>query len=90
MKLLISMAALLALAGCASFSDDARFSPVEQAVKERTGAQTKWARNEDEANTVRARVKARTGITLEWEIIRLGEPLPGHEAGEALAEAAVS
>jgi outer membrane protein TolC len=57
MKLLISMGALLALAGCASFSEDARFSPVEQAVKERTGAETKWARNEDEANTVRSRVK---------------------------------
>lgn len=40
--------------------------------------------------TVRARVKARSGIALEWEIIRLGEPLPGHAAGEALAEAVVS
>jgi UDP-N-acetylmuramate dehydrogenase len=40
--------------------------------------------------TVRARVKARSGIELEWEIIRLGLPLPGHETGEALAEAAVS
>lgn len=40
--------------------------------------------------TVRARVKARSGTVLEWEIIRLGLPLPGHETGEALAEAAVS
>jgi outer membrane protein TolC len=30
---------------------------VEQAVKERTGADTKWAKSEDEANTVRGRVK---------------------------------
>jgi len=37
--------------------------------------------------TVRARVKARSGITLQWEIIRLGEPLPGCPIGEALAEA---
>ena len=35
--------------------------------------------------TVRARVKARSGITLQWEIIRLGEPLPGEATGEALA-----
>ena len=35
--------------------------------------------------TVRARVKAHSGIMLEWEIIRLGEPLPGATMGEALA-----
>jgi UDP-N-acetylmuramate dehydrogenase len=36
--------------------------------------------------TVRARVKARSGVTLEWEIIRLGQPRAGHAVGEALAE----
>ena len=36
--------------------------------------------------TVRARVKAQSGITLNWEIIRLGEPQPGHDKGEALAK----
>jgi len=36
--------------------------------------------------TVRARVKAASGVTLQWEIIRLGEPLPGHGMGEGLAE----
>jgi UDP-N-acetylmuramate dehydrogenase len=40
--------------------------------------------------TVRARVKARSGIMLQWEIIRLGLPLPGCATGEALAEAAFS
>lgn len=35
--------------------------------------------------TVRARVKDNSGITLSWEIIRLGEPLDGHATGEALA-----
>ncbi len=35
--------------------------------------------------TVRAKVKAQSGITLEWEIIRLGEPLAGAATGEALA-----
>jgi UDP-N-acetylmuramate dehydrogenase len=36
--------------------------------------------------TVRARVKAATGVTLEWEIIRLGQPLTGRVVGERLAE----
>jgi outer membrane protein TolC len=57
MKALLVILALAALAGCQSLSDDARFTPVEQAVKERTGADTKWTRTEDEANTVRGRVK---------------------------------
>lgn len=35
--------------------------------------------------TVRARVKAASGISLNWEIIRLGVPLDGHQSGEALA-----
>ena len=51
--------------------------------------------NEDKADaesierlgeTVRARVKAKSGVALEWEIIRLGAALPGHAIGEALAE----
>lgn len=36
--------------------------------------------------TVRARVKAASGVSLQWEIIRLGEPLEGRPSGEALAE----
>jgi cobalt-zinc-cadmium efflux system outer membrane protein len=57
MKTLISGLVLLVLSGCVSLSDDARFSGVEQAVKERTGADTKWSRSADDANTVRGRVK---------------------------------
>jgi outer membrane protein TolC len=57
MKASIAVVGLFALAGCASLSEDARFAPVEQAVKERTGAETKWTRSEDEANTVRGRLK---------------------------------
>jgi len=49
--------ALLALAGCKSLSEDARFASVEQAVKERTGADTKWTRSADDTDTVRGRVK---------------------------------
>jgi UDP-N-acetylmuramate dehydrogenase len=35
--------------------------------------------------TVRARVKAASGVTLNWEIIRLGLPVAGRPTGEALA-----
>jgi UDP-N-acetylmuramate dehydrogenase len=35
--------------------------------------------------TVRARVRATSGIELQWEIIRLGRPRHGHAVGEALA-----
>jgi outer membrane protein TolC len=56
-KPLAAFAALLALAGCTTFSEDARFSPVEQAVKERTGADTQWTRSEGDAGVVQARVK---------------------------------
>ncbi len=40
--------------------------------------------------TVRARIKAKSGITLQWEIIRIGLPKPGRPTGEALAEVAFS
>jgi outer membrane protein TolC len=57
MKPALAMPALVLLAGCASLSSDGGFSSVEQAVAERTGAQAKWVRSEDEANSVRTRVK---------------------------------
>lgn len=36
--------------------------------------------------TVRARVKASNGIELQWEIVRVGEALPGRAVGVALVE----
>ncbi len=39
--------------------------------------------------TVRARVKAKTGVTLNWEIIRLGLPAAGRPVGEELADAMI-
>jgi outer membrane protein TolC len=56
MKPLAAVTVLL-VAGCASLSEDARFSEVERAVQERTGAQTKWIRADNEADSVRGRVK---------------------------------
>lgn len=38
--------------------------------------------------TVRARVKATSGVILDWEIIRLGEPCEGQPTGERLVEKA--
>src|SRR5688572_22587697 len=57
MRTASSLLSLVTLAGCATLSDDARFSAVEQAVKERTGVETKWTRSDEDANTVRGRVK---------------------------------
>jgi UDP-N-acetylmuramate dehydrogenase len=37
--------------------------------------------------TVRARVKASSGVVLHWEIIRLGVAVDGRPTGEALVEA---
>ena len=56
MKALLAVPLVL-LAGCASLSSDGGFSSVEQSVESRTGAQAKWVRSEDEANSVRTRVK---------------------------------
>jgi outer membrane protein TolC len=56
MKFLIGLAAIF-LTGCATLSPDAGFSEVEQAVTQRTGAQTHWVRSEDAANSVQARLK---------------------------------
>jgi UDP-N-acetylmuramate dehydrogenase len=39
--------------------------------------------------TVRARVRETSGVTLQWEIVRLGEPAEGRPTGEALAEMTV-
>jgi outer membrane protein TolC len=57
MRVLAGIALLSILSGCASFSDDARFTPVEQVVRERTGAETKWSRSDDDVNRVRTRVR---------------------------------
>lgn len=57
MRAALALLALAALAGCASLSQDAGFAKVEHAVKERAGAETKWARSDRELDTVRGRVK---------------------------------
>ncbi len=36
--------------------------------------------------TVRRRVREKSGVILQWEIVQLGAPLPGRPIGEQLAE----
>lgn len=44
------------LAGCASFSADGGFNPVEKTTKERLGKEVKWARTGEDQNTIESRV----------------------------------
>lgn len=81
----LSFLLVLGLAGCATFSEDARFSPVETAVKDRTGADAMWTRSEEGADRVRARVKELLakplGPTEAVQIALLNNP--GLQAGYA-------
>ena len=69
--------------GGAKVSDDALQFPDQRS--QRLGARTSsvWARPCGPA------CKKTSGVTLQWEIIRLGEPARGRPTGEALAEALV-
>ncbi len=64
MRIFFGIAGLIVLTGCASLSEDAGFNDVEQAVEQRTGAQTKWLRSDEEAGSVRGRVKELLGKPL--------------------------
>ena len=46
MRLAVLLAGGVALGGCAGFSPDGGFGPVEQTAKERLGKDLRWARNE--------------------------------------------
>jgi outer membrane protein TolC len=61
MRTPVAAIAALVLTACTTLSDDARFSTVEHAVKERTGADTKWTRTDTDAQTVRGRVSELLG-----------------------------
>ncbi|TAN54403.1 MAG: RND transporter, partial [Betaproteobacteria bacterium] len=67
MKAILWFLPALALAGCATFSEDGGFGAVESAVRERTGQSTRWVRSGEEANTVRARVKQLLAQPLDAE-----------------------
>jgi outer membrane protein TolC len=50
----LTLAALLA--GCASFSADGGFGPVEQVARDRLGRELRWARSDDEQSRIDRRV----------------------------------
>ncbi|MBK8066020.1 MAG: hypothetical protein IPK29_20160 [Betaproteobacteria bacterium] len=50
-------AAILALAGCASFSSDGGFDNVEQLTRERTGVAPRFAKTADDTQSAQTRVK---------------------------------
>lgn len=50
------MLTVLAVGGCATFSQDGGFNTVEQTTRERTGKDVKWVRNDADQNTVDARI----------------------------------
>ncbi len=68
---MLAVLAATTLSGCASFSPDGGFGAIESAVRERTGRDAKWVRTEDDANSVRARVKE-----------LLAQPLSGDTAAQ--------
>ena len=55
-KPVILLAAAAALSGCASFSPDGGFSPIERAAKERLGKDLRWARTDADQNAIAQRV----------------------------------
>jgi outer membrane protein TolC len=92
MRRLVAALSALVFGACTTLSDDAGFSKVEQAVKERTGADTKWTRTDGEVQTVRARVKELLaqplGTTEAVQIALLNNPgLQANYAEVGIAEA---
>ncbi len=53
----LAIVSTMILAGCASFSPDGGFDPVEKAVAERGAGQARWVRSSEDANSVYSRVK---------------------------------
>ena len=55
-RLAIAVLALMALSGCATFSSDGGFGPVEQTTKDRLGKDVKWARSDADRDAIDKRV----------------------------------
>ena len=55
-RLFACLAAVTVLAGCASFSPDGGFGPVEQATKSRLGKDVQWARSDADRDAMAQRV----------------------------------
>ena len=57
-RLVLVVAAATSLAGCASFSPDGGFAPVEQTAQERLGKEVRWARSDADREAIARRVDA--------------------------------
>lgn len=57
MRLLALLSSAAVLAGCASFSEDGGFSPVEQTAKDRLGKDLQWARSDADRDSIDRRVR---------------------------------
>lgn len=55
-RLALAAIAVVALSGCASFSTDGGFGPVEQVAKDRLGKQITWARSDADRDAIDKRV----------------------------------
>jgi len=64
MKAPIALMAAAALAGCATFSEDGGFGPVQRTVKERTGQEALWVRTDEDKGAIRARTREMLGRPL--------------------------
>lgn len=53
----VAVVAMLMLSGCATFSPDGGFGPVQEVAKSRLGKEVTWVRSESERDSVEARVK---------------------------------
>ena len=56
-RLAALLLAAAALGGCASFSPDSGFSPVQEAAKQRLGKDLQWSRSQGDADTIERRVQ---------------------------------
>jgi outer membrane protein TolC len=56
-QVLAVLIAAAALGGCASFSPDGGFAPVQQTAKDRLGKDLQWARSDDDRDTIDKRVR---------------------------------
>ncbi len=55
-RVVAAAAAVLLLAGCATFSPDGGFAPVEQTARDALGKELRWTRHADDLNGARRRV----------------------------------
>ena len=56
LQLLVLLTGAAVLSGCASFSPDGGFAPVEQAAKDRLGKEVRWSRSEADQDSIDQRV----------------------------------